>query len=262
MTFLDKLSSLIKIDASKLRKFNILSNNTLKDFVSIHNTTVNLNISGAIRKEKELVDGFLRETLKENNLIIENKAKALLDDFNKIDKSDRSRSIIDYFRGKILPSDLDILRASIYVKEVFDRGESVRDLKFDLVSKYGQRGNNISNLYSAGYFDSLIKPIYEEMYKLPEFSGFKFLERFEVIVTQYTFAVFVSATRDKKDIKKEILDKIKLNKKYGIHKLNIHGIGIYNVQRIREILSEIDSVLFSIPELSSGVFYINATITF
>jgi hypothetical protein len=100
------------------------------------------------------------------------------------------------------------------------------------------------------------------MYKLPEFSGLKFLERFEVIVTQYTFAVFVSATRDKKDIKKEILDKIELNRKYGIKKLNIHGIGEYNVQRIKEILSEINNTLTSIPELSSGAFYINATITF
>ena len=262
MTFLDKLSALIKIDASKLRKFNILNNNTFKGLVNIKITTVNLNIIDATTKEKEIIGGFLRETLKEDSLIIENKAKVLLDDFSKIDKSNQSRSIVDYFRGKILPSDLDILRASIYIKEVFDRGESVRDLKFDLVSKYGQRGNNISNLYSTGYFDSLIKPIYEEMYKLPEFSGFKFLERFEVIVTQYTFAVFVSATRDKKNIKKEILDKIKLNKKYGIHKLNIHGIGEYNVQRIKEILLEINDVLSSIPELSSGAFYINATITF
>jgi len=147
MTFLDKLSALIKIDASKLRKFNILNNNTFKGLVNIKITTVNLNIIDATTKEKEIIGGFLRETLKEDSLIIENKAKVLLDDFSKIDKSNQSRSIVDYFRGKILPSDLDILRASIYIKEVFDRGESVRDLKFDLVSKYGQRGNNISNYF-------------------------------------------------------------------------------------------------------------------
>src|SRR3989344_9138713 len=119
MTFLDKLSALIKIDASKLRKFNILNNNTFKGLVNIKITTVNLNIIDATTKEKEIIGGFLRETLKEDSLIIENKAKVLLDDFSKIDKSNQSRSIVDYFRGKILPSDLDILRASIYIKEVF-----------------------------------------------------------------------------------------------------------------------------------------------
>lgn len=114
-------------------------------------------------------------------------------------------------------------------------------LKGDIIHKHGTRGLNICNLCTSGYFENWIKPLYEEMEKSPDFDPEKFNESYNLIIKEAAFAVFV--TKDMKPDKlKEIVEKkIARNLKYGVNFINIHGIGKGNVDKIRVLISELET---------------------
>jgi len=96
-------------------------------------------------------------------------------------------------------------------------------------------------LFSAGYFESLIKPIYKELEKEDDFHISQFLEIFDKIVKESPFAIFVNRYMDKDELLSKIRSQITKNRKYGIKFLNVHGIGAKNVKTIREALYELES---------------------
>ncbi|MEE8403261.1 MAG: hypothetical protein V3R93_05875 [Candidatus Hydrothermarchaeaceae archaeon] len=119
-------------------------------------------------------------------------------------------------------------------------------LKGDIIKKHGKRGLNISNLCSAGYFETMIRPLYEEMKKDPDFSNEKFMEKYDIIINEEAFAIFVSGSMSVDNVKNAIQQKIERNLKYGVKFVNIHGIGKGNVEKIREALSYIEGIYSNI----------------
>lgn len=268
MGIFDKLSSIFHIDLSKLKNLNIhiFSDNESKKVVYHDNRTININIGKLSEDILPKLQEVVKESYKKEGIILEDEAKSLLTEFGDVDAKKENREFLEYFKGKISTSDLEILRAAQYIKTVYDSGvhtgKSVWKLKLDVIKKYGERGKNICNLYSAGYFTSLIKPLYEELSKQSNFTPSKFMDQFDSIVMKYPFAVFVHVYSKKQEIKEEIQKKMKMNKQYGIDHLTIHGIGSDNVMRIHEIIDELKSSFSSIPEIDSGRDYINAEIFF
>lgn len=225
--------------------------------------TININIiSLTPTQDKQLQEAVLEAVQKEDHLLLETQAKELLDSFSVIDKEAKNQKEISFYRGKLPSEDIEILRAAIFIKELSANGKSVRQVKEDVRLRYGQRGNNIVNLYTAGYFHTIIRPLYEEMTKQADFSHEKFLKRYNTIVMQYTFAVFVNARMTKEELKKEVEEKIVLNKKYGISRLNIHGIGNDNVAKIQELLNELKKSIHWPPDIDSERGFITVKIAF
>lgn len=263
MSFLDNLSSLIKIDVSSLKniilKINIGSNN--KKIIN-NGKIVVVNVNKFDNKGQELIKEILRGEVEEGKLLLEEDSSKLIEEVKAIESKGDNKSILKFFEGKIPASDQEILRASFIIKEIYEMHSPVSNLRDDILQRYGKRGINISNLCTAGYFSTLIKPLYEEMSRLPNFSIDKFRERYNVIVEQYTFAVFVSNRMLPAETKQKILEKIELNKKYGIRQLNIHGIGKSNVIKIQEVLYEIRTNINWPAEIDSGNSFINVKITF
>lgn len=263
MSVLDKLRSLVgvKIDISRLKEIHLLSDNQVHH--TVVNNTININVPSLSERGKgdlkKIIEGAVKT---EGSLLLEDKAKKVLEDFNKEDKDEATRVTLDYFRGKIPLPDIEILRASLYIKTVFERGESVEDLKWGIIQRYGKRGNNIANLCTAGYFETIIKPLYEEMAAQPDFSTEKFLARYEVIVTQSTFAVFVNRRMSADELRAEVERKMELNKKYGIKTLNIHGIGAENVDKILDLVSELKDKFSQSPEIDSSQRFVTVKIWF
>lgn len=258
MSFLDKLSSLINISAPRLKALKILSENKIQVTVNKNdNRQINVN-SGQLKK---LIRDAVR---KEGHLLLEETAQSTLQDFSNVTQKTIFKNTLEFFRGRIPPNDLEILRASLYIKDVHERGGSVRDLKWDIIQKYGVRGKNIANLCTAGYFESIIKPLYEEMSKQSDFILDNFLSTYNKIIDHYTFAVFVSNRMTKDDIKKEIIGKIEDNKKYGVKNMNIHGLGQSNVNKIFEVLNDTNIKKFftQAPEIVSKNDYIIVKIWF
>lgn len=264
MKILDKLSSIINVDLSGLKNFkiHIFNHNSSKTTV-IKNSKVNViqinigELNKASLKELEQVISEVVNT--DNGLVIEDNSQKLLQDFQAVDSKSQTQKEIEYFTGKIPQKDIEILRASIYLKSVADKGESIHDLKADIIARFGERGKNICNLYSAGYFDSQIKPLYEEV---GTSDLLKFSQIYEQIVTESPYAVFIHSGMSDKEVSNVVKQKMEISKKYGIKYLNIHGIGKENVDKITVLIKELTPQLTSLPEITSGNKFIAVKIRF
>jgi hypothetical protein len=266
MSFLDKLKTLVHIDVSKLEKFEIhlihIDTGSNNKNIEIKDNVVTVNTQTITGKEKELVSDILKLGVEEGQIVIDEDSKKLLKEVKSIEEKGENKTVLEFFKGKIPATDHEILRAAYIIKQIYEMHSPVNKLRNDLLYRYGKRGINISNLCTAGYFTTLIKPLYEEMAALPDFSLEKFQERYNVLVEQYPFAVFVSSRDEYQTVKTEILNKIERNKKYGIKRLNIHGIGRSNVTKIQEVLHEIKDSYNWPPQIDSDNTFINAEITF
>lgn len=262
-----KLPSFLKVNFPKLKGFSIhlLSDKKSQSVVKNDNRKfIQINI-GKLNQEGV---GVLRETLREFVSIegiplLEQKASTTIDDFRGVEQKPESQKLLEFFRDKLPPADLNALRASIYLKEVAGRGENISHLKRDIIQRYGHRGNNISNLYSSGYFDSQIKPLYEEMFVQPNFSSDNFNNAYEIIVTESPYAVFINSSMSSEEAKECVLQRMEVSRKYGIKQLNIHGLGHDNVTKIQLLLVELerDHHVRSYQIMSGGSNYINAKVT-
>lgn len=264
MSFWEILKHIFKIENFKFSpkitiNLSFLSGN--KKFIyNREEKTLRLNLNKVSLSElREFVESAVD---KNDYLLLEEKARETLDDFRAVDGSTRNRKLLEYFQEKIPNEDLPILRASLYLKGVFERGNPTDDLKQDIVKRYGDRGKNISNLCTAGYFESLIKPLYELMRSSPRFSQDKFLFSYNIIVDEFPFAIFINRSMSKIKVRKDVLAKIEKNRQYGIQTLNIHGIGKDNVGKIRELIMELEPTSNFKKELEEGENYIVVRLRF
>ncbi|MBL8121794.1 hypothetical protein JNM87_03525 [Candidatus Saccharibacteria bacterium] len=140
--------------------------------------------------------------------------------------------------SQVKQEDANLLRAAYYLRTVHQSGGNVNELKRDIVERYGERGKNVTNLCSAGYFESIIYPMLQELRNQPHYSATIFQDRFDVIIMSYPFAVFVSQQSTTQTVAQEILQKIETNRKYGVHHLKIHAIGNSNARIAQEALDD------------------------
>ncbi len=263
MGFLDKLSTLLKVDISKLKTIKLFSDNKK---VEINVNFTGINPSLLTSKQQDELKKLLNDVVQiEDTVLIEEESNKLLEDFTKSDSEKRNKKILAFLRNKIPPEDVKALRASLYLRKLHEERtnrELIAKVKSDIIQKYGERGGNIANLCTAGYFESTIIPLYETMAKEAGFKQEKFITRYDAIVLQVPFAVFVSGQHTEASLKSEVLSKIETNKKYGIHKLNIHAIGIRNSSKIKKVIKEIEEHFTKTPELESGSGYYIITIWF
>lgn len=264
---LNKLLKLINIELPKLKNahIHILSDNKSEKVVINDNKKIqiiNINIPSLTPQETARLKPILKELIQDENILLEADANKLIGDFKQVDGREENRELLEYFKGKLDYRDIEILRASLYLKSVYERGESVSQLKQDIMNRYGDRGRNISNLCSAEYFTSQIKPLYEEMYAQPSFSPEEFLKIYEIIVTESPYAIFINARMTQEEVKREVLNKINLGKKYGVKYLNIHGISKDNVDKITHLLKELTPTLAQAPEITGGEKFIVVKIWF
>ena len=267
MSFLENLKSIfnINIDLSKLKSFkiNFFSGNRDSQLIKIENKTININVNGVSDTQKPILLQAIKDAVEdESSLLIENQANKLLSDISKEENGEEYKELIEFFRGKIKNSDLEILRAALFIKSKFDQREQIGDLKHDVIIKFGDRGRNIVNLCTAGYFTSILKPLYIEMVNNPSFTPDWFEATFDKIVNTYPFAIFVSSQMTSVQLSQNVESQMKINKKYGIDYLNLHAIGEHNVDKIGVVLANFKSKFKYPPDIESGRRYIIVTIYF
>jgi len=148
--------------------------------------------------------------------------------------------ILAFYRDKIDPIHFKAMEASVYLREVFQEGKDVTELKSDIIKKYGTQGKNITNMCSAGYFEGYIREVYDEMSSDMDFKMNDFTKYFNVLVTTSPFAIFVHKEMGEDELSGLILHKIASHQKYGVSFLAIHGIGRTNVRKIKKIVVELD----------------------
>ena len=128
------------------------------------------------------------------------------------------------------------------MRKKFEKGVSISDLKRDIIMRFGDRGRNISNLCSAGYFEEFLIPLYN--------SDKENFERiYEDLIANSMLAVFVNSGMDADDIPKELERKILISKKYGFKFIHVHGIGKKNISTIKEFINSKRKDLFNIEKI-------------
>ncbi len=245
MSWFDNLKEFVKVSLDIHTEININSNNSSEKIeYDEGEKTLSINIAKFNPKETSEIKGIINAAVKEDNIaLLENKSEKTLESIKLIESDTEVESLLSYFKDKIELNDWNALRAAIYIRKRFENGTSTFDdtykWKGDVIRKFGTRGKNICNLCTSGYFESLVKPLHEEMMKLPDFTNEKFLKVFDLIINEEAFAVFVSGSMSIKEVTQLIETKLKRNLKYGVNFVNIHGIGKQNVEKIQNVISNL-----------------------
>lgn len=262
MNFLEKLKSIINFESpKKIENVRFLSfDNKNKKYEYHDNRVLNININSSDEKMLLMIKELLKSFKEEGGILLEDRTKQIFEDVSSVSKDKENERLLDFFKGILPVQDIEILRASLIIRSLYNKKQNISYLKEGLIMRYGERGNNISNLCTAGYFETIIKPLYDHMYSETDFYLNKFLNRYEVIVTQYPFAVFVGKSMSYEELTKEVFNKMIAGKKYGSTFVNIHGIGTRNIELINKLIEE-NKKKFNLPlEIDSGPIYIKVKI--
>lgn len=241
---LSNLKNLVNVDVKDFLKSEVnnyhITVNLQAPLIQVDPKTKKAIINlGALPPEfpREKIQQLIRDAvLKEDHLLIEEHAAQTIDEFRQTETETNVLSVLKELTEYVTPTDLIILRASLYLREKFKKGESIKTLKEDIIYRYGDRGRKITNLCSAGYFEKTIIPLLKEMKTDHRFSKEKFIQTYNLIVEESGFAVFVSGRMGDAKVESEIVDKIKSNIKYGVPFIHIHGLGTENIKKIRSAI--------------------------
>lgn len=230
----ENLKEIKLVDFSNSGTKNIYKNKIEIGTLVVPINTANTDVAGQIQQ------AIRKAVSDESTPVLEASFKKELDDYSVYDKAASSDVVLNELLAVVDPVDKNLLRAAFYLRSIHQEGGSVSVLKKDIVDRYGERGKNVSNLCSAGYFETVIYPMLQELRSQEGFTEELFRERFEVIITSYPFAVFVSVQSDVDAVVQEIVKKIETNKRYGIKHLKLHAIGAKNVKTSQEALESKD----------------------
>ncbi len=201
--------------------------------VNVDNSVVNINIlfDGKNDSEKQEQVRELLDMFREHGvMLVDKKSAGEVAEYNDYAKNSRDRSLIDFFRNRIPDLDLQVLKTGLYIRYLTEQQEfeKVKRIRANAVRANG-RAQNIINLVSEGYFESYIKPIFEEA------DGWDVLEHYNEVVTYLPEMVFVNNEMSIMDIVDKVESKISQRERYHaveVRRIMVNGIGIQCVQNI------------------------------
>lgn len=228
---------------------DILSNNSITFFNFSRNTheTVEvkegnklvIDLSKATDEEKKLVKNILDSRVQSENeaFLMDHSSEKTI----KIKKSlprGESEELLKFYKEKLKPETYKALEASIIVKNAFDQGEDILEMKKDISRKYPTFGNNLCNLVTRGYFNEHFKELYQSMLKDEEFDINIYQRKVEKIIKSLPYMIFITRYKSYDELSGEVRFKLDKLKKYGTGKLLLHGLGRENVNTVMTILEE------------------------
>jgi hypothetical protein len=236
--FLKKLKSLINIEFhSPIIAVNINknSNNNVEVSEGLYydkdKKILDIDLNKLPDEKKNIVGELVKGYIEDGDKLLELKTNNLLESLYQYNKKNPNKAILDFFKPIIPLNDYEALESALFLREKFHKGENISMLKQDIRTRFGDRGNNISNLCTAGYFEELLMPLYNS-------SKEDFNRVYEDIVKSSMVALFVHSQMDEEDIPNKITERLKISKKYGIKWIHIHGIGKSNVKKIKKCIEE------------------------
>lgn len=242
--FKTKLKNIIQLKATSHVETKKDSDNTTSSVALTINGSV--NIINVTPNSNGLVDDKTLEQLKsvilpafENNkvLVLQEESQELLKSYKEFRESSTTTELLDFFRGKISQLDVRLLETGLYEEYLISTNqiEKAQKVKSDVISQYGQRGKNIINLASGGYYKTHIKPLYEaldEQGLANDFAG-----EYEQIVDELPFAIFVHSGINEESALNMLYDKAYKNVQYGVREETIilNGFGA-NADRVEKLI--------------------------
>ncbi|MCK9431790.1 MAG: hypothetical protein M0R00_02405 [Candidatus Omnitrophica bacterium] len=252
MGLFENLKNIFSIDFRKLEKIDvrILSptiinqdNSSQKIEGDVDSKELKINVAKLSVEEKVALSQAINSAMEEEGYaVLEKDAHLLLEDFEEKDKNPENQGILNKLKELVPSEDIPIWRGALYLKSCFEGGKKVDNLKSDIICKFGDRGRKIANLCSAGYLDKMLN-IYNTLIK--EFGNKELAkEKFGIIYSTYVdafrFTIFVSHWDKLSELLVKIQSKIDENAEYGIKFVNLHGISLDNISKIKKIIEELE----------------------
>ncbi|MCL5100585.1 MAG: hypothetical protein M1122_01350 [Candidatus Marsarchaeota archaeon] len=212
----------------------VLSDNKKHEITNNYNT-LNLNIGSLSPEQNKAFAEYiaaLKTSKEQDYIVMESKSYAVIEELYKINPNFQA---ISKLATTLLPEDYGALEDAVYIKYLSDNSKfsEIPERKRQIRYEYGERGNTITNLYTAGYFHGIFLPLYDELLKDPNnLDEFKLI--FDRLIRDFPLAIFINRTMSLEEVKATIKNKILKNQKYGIKKLHIHGINKQNCDNIKE----------------------------
>ena len=245
------LSTLGIKDIAKLPErinIKVLSDNK-KHEITNNYTTLNLNIETLSPEQNKAFAEYisaLKSSKEQNYIAMESKSYSVIEELYKINPDFKA---IGKLANVLLPEDYGALEDAVYIKYLGEKSRfsEISERKKQIRYEYGERGNTITNLYTAGYFHGIFLPLYDELLKDPNNSDeFKLI--FDRLIRDFPLAIFINTNMGLEEVKTTMKNKILKNQKYGIRKLHIHGINKQNCDNIKEairLLEEEKEIIFN-----------------
>ena len=237
MGWLDKLKALFNIEFNA-PFINITKNSNNKNKIEEEyifdekEKKLKILFDNLPKEKQNKLKQILKEKYKQDDKLLEETSSSLLQDLVEFQKTKgEDKKILDFFQNIIPEEDLEALESSLYLKRKFLQRKDVKNLKEDIKKRFGDRGNNIANLCTAGYFENFLMPLFNSSQK-------NFKEIYEVVVSKSAMAILVHSQMDDTKIAEDIKKKLEISKKYGIKFLHIHGIGEHNIKTIKRCVEE------------------------
>ncbi len=244
-------NGLVNINVSileNLSKIQICTNSVVdSNIISLDDEKkiLTLNVGKMPQAAQEALAPIIKDAYAETGSILREDTRERIVDFRQSEKNSKTQEMLAYFRPLIPESDLPILRSSFYLRECHQSraGVEVSRIKGAIIETYGNRGRNIANLCTAGYFETWFMPLHETLQE--EFGDDAlekqaFLKIYDTVVAESPWTVFVSRHHAREKICAEIIGKLKKNSGYGTKWLHVHGLGRDNVKTIKSICDELE----------------------
>lgn len=199
-----------------------------------NSTTTNYNFTFNITEaelnpdvKKQFFDAFQNGEIQ----VLRDRSAQDISGYNEFAKSASFQATINFFESRIDPGDLLALRTGLYIQYLnshncIDEAIRIRDT----AARNSHRSRNILNLASAGYFETYIRPIFEN--NDPETAANEYAD----IVRYMPETIFINNKMIPDDIVLEIEAKIAEKAQYHLRvsKIIANGIGQQCIQTIYE----------------------------
>jgi len=235
MSWLDKLKAIFNIELnSPLISINITKNSNNKNCTEGYAyDKENLKVfwDELPSEKKQEFSKTIKEYIADGNKLLETETAEVLHNLYKYNAESKNQQILNFFKPIIPQDDFEALECALYLRSLFQKKQDIKKLKSDIRQRFGDRGNNITNLCTAGYFEEFLMPLYNS-------SKERFNELYELIVAKSVVAVFVYSSMLQEEIMEEVTTKLTISRRYGIEFIHVHGIGAANISKIKQCIKE------------------------
>jgi len=193
-----------------------------------------LTIVGTYLKEKDkpLLLEIIKKAFTSGGLLLKKSKEEVLNSYNEYATNNNDRGILQFFFNVIPKDDFNALKMSLYLRDQQVKGKNISGYKRDIRERFGERGANIANLCSAGYFEAEFMPLLYNSVSKDEF-----YEYYEIAVGKKARALFVHGGMDRDDIEKEFNAMLGRALNYHMKDFRVHGLGKQNVFNIKDFFS-------------------------
>lgn len=182
--------------------------------------------------EKKVVQGIIRELYDAGETLFKKSKEETLSKYIAYRENNTDKEVLDFFE-KLLPrDDYSALKMGLFIRDLMSTGKPIYAYKQDIRDRFGERGANIANLCTAGYFEEEFMPFYKE------YSSQEFKEYYELAVGKKARALFIHSMMTPEQVNDEFENILTRAMRFHMNDFRIHALGRSNVKAIKDFFSK------------------------